>query len=134
MVVCPCSLKGTPEVTIANRCILWGCCTPSRTHVSKRIVAPLRGLGRPNESSDPVSQANPCAHQSSCPLRLMHPNLGVPLIPVHPNLLVASHLGKPLGVFRCPRCPLAQLVHHLGGEVTPSSVSLRTWASFSAPF
>jgi hypothetical protein len=43
------------------------------------------------------------------PLGTDAPNLGVPLMLVHPNLLVSSYLGKPLGAFTCPRCPLSQL-------------------------
>jgi hypothetical protein len=124
---------------------------PLQTHVTKKIVTPLHGPGRSNESPHPfvdlghpnkssypfmdlVSQTNPCARQPSCPLGPMHPSLGALLMSMCPNLLVASYLGNPLGAFACPRHPLSQLVKHLGVEATPSLVSMRTWERVFAPF
>jgi len=74
--------------------------TPSGTRSPKQIVVPLRGPGRPNE---------PMHLLIVVPIGTNVPNLGAPLMLVHPNLLVASYLGKPLGAFACPRRPLTQL-------------------------
>jgi hypothetical protein len=113
LVVRPCSLIGISKVTIVNCRVLWGCCAPSQTHVFKRIVTPLCRPGHPNESSLPLrrlSFPNELMLSSIViPLRTDAPNLSAPLMSVHPNLLVASYLGKPLGVFASPRRPLSQL-------------------------
>jgi hypothetical protein len=74
-------------------------CAPSWTWLPKNIVAPLCRLGHPNK---------PMHLSPVVPLGTSAPNLGAPLMPMHPNLLVASYFGNPLDVFTCPKHPLAQ--------------------------
>jgi hypothetical protein len=132
MVVSPCSLIGSPKVTIMNHPILWGCRAPLRTHVQtnrhtpsrtrspKQIVVPIRRPSRPNEP--------------------MLSSTVMPLGPTHPTLVRPSCWHAPISwslhTWASPlACSHAQGVHlpNLGARTTPSFVSLKTWAKVSTP-
>lgn len=53
-----CSLIGTAKVAIVNSRVLWGCRAPSRSHASKRIIAPLQKYELPRPFADPGAQPN----------------------------------------------------------------------------
>jgi len=85
---------------LMNPYVQTNCHTLLKTRSPKWIVVPLCKLGHPKK---------PMRLSTIMPLGTKAPNLGVTLMLMCPNLLVSLYLGNPLGVFACPRWPLAQL-------------------------